>query len=73
MKKKDISDKFKERYKDIHPLIFARSIERAKTLGDLFDILETVPKNYPLIWNEEAHRWIFTEDLFQANNKRQRD
>lgn len=32
--------KIKERYNQIHPLIVHRSMERAKSPGDLFDILD---------------------------------
>ena len=56
--------KLKERY-DVHPLIFHRSVERAKTAGDLFDILDTIPNKFPLIWNEKERRWLNT-DLYQG-------
>lgn len=60
-----IIQKLKERYKDLHPLLFHRSIERARSDGDLFDILDSIPKEYPLVWCEKSHRWIFTDDLCQ--------
>jgi hypothetical protein len=56
----------KERYKHVHPLIFQRSLERSKTAGDLFDILDTVPKKLPIIWSEENKKWETTKDLFQS-------
>lgn len=40
-----------------------RSEEKSKTLGELFDILELVPTQYPLIWDDEVKRWVHTEDL----------
>jgi hypothetical protein len=55
----------KERYK-IHPLLFQRSKERAKTAGDLFDILDTIPKDFPITWNEDLKKWLQTKDLFQV-------
>lgn len=55
--------KLKERYPDMHPLIFQRSLEHATTLGDFFDILESMPTKCPICWNEEAHRWERTEDI----------
>lgn len=53
----------KERYK-IHPLIFHRSMEHAETAGQLFDILESLPK-LPMIWDEANKCWKTTEDPIQ--------
>lgn len=54
----------KKRYPDVHPLIFHRSVERASSLGELFDILEDIPSNeMPILWDEESRRWQTTEDL----------
>jgi hypothetical protein len=58
--------KLKERYPQMHPLMFYRSIERAKTPGDAFDILETVPDKFPIIWDEEKHCWVHNKDIFQT-------
>ncbi len=58
--------KLQERYNHVMPLIFHRSVERARSAGDLFDILETMPKNYPIIWDDESHMWIVTNDLLQS-------
>ena len=54
-------------YGQVHPLIFQRSVERAKTPGDLFDILEALPKDLPVYWRHESHRWETTDDLTQAS------
>jgi len=62
---KDLVAKLKERY-NVHPLIFHRSLERAKTGGDLFDMLDTMPNKFPLVWNEEDRQWTATDDLYQA-------
>jgi hypothetical protein len=45
------------RYSHIHPLIFMRSLEKAKSNGELFDILETIPKEYPIRWDEDNRCW----------------
>lgn len=58
----------RNRYSNIHPLIFHRSTERAKTNGDLFDILDTIPDSYPIIWDEKLYRWVTTEDLLQSKD-----
>lgn len=56
----------RNRYPAVHPLIFHRSAEKAKSGGELFDILETIPVNYPIIWSEEWRQWVTTSDIFQA-------
>lgn len=57
----------RERYKDKHPLLFQRSVEFAKTNGELFDIMESVPE-LPVVWDAEFRRWV-TTDLVQSKNK----
>ena len=56
----------KEKYSDIHPLIFQRSKERAKTAGELFDILDAMPTQFPIVWHEKEKKWVTTKDLFQS-------
>ncbi len=50
---------------NVHPLLFHRSLEKATSQGDLFDILDTIPKECPMIWDDEQHRWV-PSDLLQA-------
>lgn len=64
MLEKKVIDKLKEKYSDLHPLFFLRSVERAKSNGHLFDILDTAPKHYPLMWNEQDGCWMEVEDLY---------
>jgi hypothetical protein len=47
----------KERYSDLSPLLFNRSVERSKNTAELFDILDTVPPVFPLAWNAVERRW----------------
>jgi len=54
--------KLKERY-NLHPLIFHRSVERAKTDVELFDILESFPNKYPVVWNDKKRCWVTTGNL----------
>lgn len=63
----DIIKSFAERYQHIHPVAFRRSVERAKSAGDLFDILESFPRTLPVVWNEQQRRWEKTKDLVQVN------
>ena len=59
----EVVKKLKSRYNHIHPLLFSRSVERAKSPGDLYDILETIPNTLPLVWNENKRRWIEADDI----------
>lgn len=61
-----VEQALRERFSHVHPLIFARSLEYAKSNGDLFDILQDFPKEYPVTWNYEKHRWKHTKDLLQS-------
>lgn len=65
---KKIIKALRDRYSSIYPLIFHRSIERSKTAGELFDILDTFPNKYPVVWNEDHKRWLVIKDLFQAKS-----
>ncbi len=56
----------KTRYKTLNPLIFHRSVEKAKSVADLFEILESFPHKYPVVWSEEDHQWVTTKDLIQV-------
>jgi hypothetical protein len=60
---KKLLDKLKEKYSDLHPLLFSRSKERARSNGDLFDILDTVPE-MPVTWCDQSSRWVHVDDLF---------
>ncbi len=57
----------KKRYPHINELIFERSIEKARSHGELFDILEDVPTEMPVVWDEESRRWKYEADLLQTN------
>ncbi len=59
----DLVLKLKERY-NIHPLIFFRSLEKARNSSHLFDILEGVPE-FPFLWVDNC--WKNTTDLSQVS------
>ena len=61
-------EKLMERYSHVHPLIFQRSVEKAKSDVDLFDILDSIPNNYPIVWDEEKRSWKTTEDMLQSKH-----
>jgi hypothetical protein len=62
----EVQNALKLRYSDIHPLIFQRSLEKSNSNGELFDILEGLPKKFPIIWDPSTCRWKHTEDLLQG-------
>jgi hypothetical protein len=61
----EVQEALKERYSHLHPLLFQRCLEKAKTNGELFDLLESVPQDYPIVWDERKRIWVHTEDLLQ--------
>jgi len=62
MEYNDVVNKMKERYFHIHPLIFHRSVERARNVSELFDILDAFIDKYPLIWDTEVRNWVQVQD-----------
>lgn len=58
----EVIDGLKERHRGIFPLLFQRSVEHADTMGELFDILDDLPR-YPVMWNEEKRRWVHVSDV----------
>lgn len=64
---KTIIEGLKKTYSHLHPLLFHRSTEKAKSNGELFDIVDTVPTKYPLTWNEKEGRWSTMEDPYLVN------
>ena len=63
-----VVEALKKRYSHIHPLIFQRSKEHADNVTHLFDILESMPKKYPLVWDEDQKIWVRCRDInFQKN------
>lgn len=63
---KELKDSLEKRY-GLHPLIFSRSVGRSKSDTDLFDILDSFPDKFPIVWSEEEFKWVTTSDsyLFQ--------
>jgi len=68
MIEKDVINKLRERYAKVHPLIFHRSVEKAKDAGDLFDILDSIQNKLPIVWDENKHRWVVAESLTQSES-----
>lgn len=58
-----VLENLKNRHKNLHPLVFHRSVEKARDLANLFDILEDMPKKYPIIWDEKSGSWTQESDF----------
>ena len=59
-----IVEKLKERYK-VHPVLFQRLLERAKNEVELFDILDTMPRSFPIAWDIENRRLSSVMDILK--------
>lgn len=63
----DLSEKelsnFKSKYSGVHPLVFHRSLEKAVSALDLFEILESMPSKAPFSWNDDTRSWVVDEDI----------
>jgi hypothetical protein len=57
----EIIESIKKRYSFLPSFVIFRSLERARSSGDLFDILDTFPSVYPVIWEEDKRRWVTVE------------
>lgn len=62
-----VTANFRAKYPHVHPLVFHRSVERATTLLELFDILEGVPKDPPFSWDDSKRRWLRDDDFMGAS------
>jgi hypothetical protein len=56
-------DGLRRRYPDLHPLLFQRTVERANSAGEVFDLLESLP-NFPLVWDYDKREWVTATDLW---------
>ena len=55
----------KEKYPNIHPLLFHRCVEKAKSDVELFDMIDSLPEEYPIVWDENIRKWVHTDLLQQ--------
>lgn len=59
----NVVEGLRKRYSSIHPFIFHRSVEYAKNITHLFDILESMPKKFPIVWDDDSGAWITCRDI----------
>lgn len=65
----EIQEALRQRYPNVHPMLFHRCVEKARSNGELFDMLESLPSEYPIIWDEATRSWIST-DLLQYQEEK---
>jgi hypothetical protein len=58
-------DSLKLRYPNLNPLVFQRSVEKAKNKVELFEILEDIP-DMPFVWSQTKRKWVKEKDLFRS-------
>lgn len=60
-----------QQFRHLHPLLIHRSIERAKNLQELSDILSGLSGQVklPLIWNEAKRRWMNTRLIISIEDE----
>lgn len=54
---------FRSKYAHVHPLVLHRSVERASSVLDLFEILEALPKEPPFSWDDSCRAWVRDDDI----------
>jgi hypothetical protein len=64
----EIVENIRRKFSSVHPLIFQRSWEKAKTPGELFDLLDTLPP-LPFVWDAEAGCWRTVANLVDPKTK----
>jgi hypothetical protein len=63
------AQKLRGRYAHVNPVLFKKSCDYAKSLGDLFDILEGLPQVYPITWNDSKRQWVTVDDVLTLNQE----
>ncbi len=56
-------EKLRHKYQ-MHPLLFQRCLDYAKNDVELFDILDTMPKEFPITWDEKTRRFIHIDNVY---------
>lgn len=54
--------KLKALHPNVHPLVFHRTLEKARSVGDLFEMLRSVPK-CPIVWDDSNRSWKKETDI----------
>ena len=68
----EIQQALKDRYPLMHPLLFHRCLEKAKSNTELFDLLDSMPTEFPIVWDEKTRTWNSTDLLQKQLLKRKK-
>jgi len=66
----EVQQALRNRYPKVHPLVWHRSVGYAKSNGELFDIMETMPETLPIIWDSAQRTWVVAKLLQEENIKK---
>lgn len=58
---------FRKRYSKVHPLVFQRSLDKASSTLELFEILQTVPASPPFSWDASKRAWSRDDDIIASD------
>ena len=62
----DVQKALRDKFSEIHPLVFHRCMEKARTNGELFDLLDGMPSP-PFMWDEKTRAWVHVNDVLQKD------
>jgi len=72
----EVQEALRNRYPNVHPLVWHRSVEYAKTNGELFDIMESMPLEMPIVWDNEQRTWVLgkllQEEVFKKKKEKKK-
>lgn len=54
---------FRDRYPHVHPLVMHRSVEKASSILNLFEILAAVPNEGAFSWDDAKRSWVRDGDV----------
>jgi hypothetical protein len=66
----ELLEKLKERYNHIDPIVFLKTVGLTNSPGELFDVLEDIPKSYPIVWDANIRKWVKAIDLYCFDQER---
>lgn len=66
---------FQATYPEMHPLVMHRSLEKASSMVNLFEILAAVPNEGAFSWDDAKRSWVrdgdvMAVDLLKSTRKR---
>ncbi len=62
-KQREIIESLAKKFSSVHQVLFARIVERANDETELFDILDTMPDSFPMMWDSDKRRLLPAKDM----------